>query len=259
MPDRNTDHPAQTSRDARSDACGRTVLSARRLIPIGVLALGLALFFVFDLDRYISLQALHDNRQALVTWVDEAGASAWLTYIGVYALATAFSLPAGAIMTILGGFLFGPVLGSILTIIGATLGATLLFLAARYAFADYLRAKAGPAVRRMEDGFRENAMCYLLSLRLIPVFPFWLVNLAPALLGVSLGAFVTATAIGIIPGTVVYALVGDGLGAVLDAGGQINMRIILEPRFLAPIIGLAALALLPVVYKKLRRTRGPHG
>ena len=137
--------------------------------------------------------------------------------------------------------------------LGATAGATVLFLAARYAFADYLRAKAGPAIRRMERGFNENALSYLLFLRLVPVFPFFLVNLAPAFLGVRLGTYVVATAIGIVPGTVVYALVGDGLGAVLDAGLRLDAGIIFQPRFLAPIVGLALLALLPIAYKKLRR------
>jgi uncharacterized membrane protein YdjX (TVP38/TMEM64 family) len=158
-------------------------------------------------------------------------------------------------MTIAGGFLFGPWLASALTVVGATLGAVALFLAARYAFADYLRAKAGPAVRRMEAGFNENAMSYMLFLRLVPVFPFWLVNLVPALLGVRFATYVVATFAGIIPGTVVFALVGDGLGAVLDAGGSLNLTIIFEPRFLAPIVGLALLTLLPVVVKRLRRAR----
>lgn len=259
MLDRSPHRPAEAHGEPEPDADGRTALSVRRLVPVAVLALGLTLFFVLDLNRFISLDALRDNRQALVDWVADAGVAGWLTYVGLYALATAFSLPVGAIVTIVGGFLFGPVLGAALTVVGATLGATLLFLAARHAFADYLRTKAGPALRRMERGFNENAMSYLLFLRLIPLFPFWLVNLAPAFLGVSLGTYVAATAIGIVPGTVVYALVGDGLGAVLDAGGAINLRIILEPRFLAPIIGLAILVLLPIAYKKLRRAHRPHG
>ena len=225
----------------------RASLPLGRLLPLAVLLLGLVLFFVLGLGRYVSLDTLRDNRNALVQWVADAGFTAWLAYAGIYALIAAFSIPAGALATIVGGFLFGPAIGAGLAIVGATAGATVLFLAARYAFADYLRAKAGPAIRRMERGFNENALSYLLFLRLIPVFPFFLVNLAPAFLGVRLGTYVVATAIGIVPGTVVYALVGDGLGAVLDAG------IIFQPRFLAPIVGLALLALLPIAYKKLRR------
>lgn len=231
----------------------RAALPLGRLLPLGLLLLGMALFFVFDLERYVSLDALRDNREALVGWVARAGIAAWLAYIGVYALIAAFSIPAGALATIVGGFLFGPALAAALVIVGATAGASVLFLAARYAFADYLRAKAGPAIRRMEQGFNENALSYLLFLRLVPVFPFFLVNLAPAFLGVRLGTFVIGTAVGIVPGTVVYALVGDGLGAVLDAGQHLDTGIIFQPRFIAPIIGLALLALLPVAYKKLRR------
>jgi uncharacterized membrane protein YdjX (TVP38/TMEM64 family) len=201
----------------------------------------------------LTVEALRSNRQALVDRVEGAGSMAWAVYVGVYALVIALSLPGGALMTVLGGFLFGPLIGSVLTVVGATSGATALFLAARHAFADYFRAKAGPAIRRMEAGFHENALSYLLFLRLVPVFPFWLVNLVPAMLGVRLGTYVLATAVGIVPGTVVYTLVGDGLGAVLETDRSIDLRIINEPRFLIPLVGLAILALVPVVYKKLRR------
>ncbi|MHA1109412.1 MAG: TVP38/TMEM64 family protein, partial [Alphaproteobacteria bacterium] len=161
-----------------------------RLIPIAVLAAGLAAFFIFDLGHYLSLESLGEHRSQLMEWVRDSGATAALAYVVVYAVVIAFSLPGGALMTIAGGFLLGPALGASLAAIGATAGATALFLAARYASADYLHAKAGPALHRMEDGFKENALNYLLVLRLIPLFPFWLVNLVPALLGVRLGTYV---------------------------------------------------------------------
>ncbi|MFQ5974287.1 MAG: TVP38/TMEM64 family protein, partial [Alphaproteobacteria bacterium] len=116
--------------------------------------------------------------------------------------------------------------------------------------------QAGPLAEKMEAGFRENALNYMLVLRLIPVFPFWLVNLAPAFLGVSVRVFVIGTFVGIIPGTFVYASVGNGLGAVFDAGGAPDLGIIFEPEILLPIIGLALLALLPVIYKKIQARRG---
>ena len=139
--------------------------------------------------------------------------------------------------------------------VGATIGATALFLAARYAFADLLRAKAGPAIRKMEDGFREDAFNYLLVLRLVPIFPFWLVNLVPAFLGVSLKVYVIATFIGIIPGGFVYALVGNGLGAIFDRGEVPDLLIIFQPQILAPILGLAVLAVIPVIYKKMKQRK----
>jgi len=226
-----------------------------RLIPVAVLFAGLIAFFVLDLDEYVSLSALKENRQLLADWVQQAGYLAFLAYMAVYAVATAFSLPAGAIITIAGGFLFGPWLGGALTVVGATLGATVLFLAARYAFADLLRERAGTAIRKMEDGFRENALSYMLFLRLIPVFPFFIVNLVPAFLGVKLGTYVIGTAVGIIPGSLVYASLGDGFSAIVEKGGEINLGLIFEPRFLFPIVGLGILALIPVVYKKLKGRR----
>ena len=230
----------------------KTVLSLAKLIPVVILIAGLVASFAFDLDRYLSLSALKENREALTGWVADTGLVAWLAYAGVYALVTAFSIPGGAVMTIASGFLFGPWLGGTLTVIGATIGATAIFLAARCALADFLRAKAGGAIRKMEDGFKENALSYLLFLRLIPVFPFWLVNLVPAFLSVPVGIYIFGTAVGIIPGTFVYALFGDGVGALLEAGQDVNLGIIFEPRFLLPIAGLAALVLLPVLYKKFK-------
>jgi uncharacterized membrane protein YdjX (TVP38/TMEM64 family) len=233
-------------------------ISFVRLLPIFLLIAGLTAFFVFDFDRYVSLASLKVNREALTEWVGQAGFWACLIYAGVYAAVTAFSIPAGAVMTITGGFLFGPVLGGSLTIMGATIGATGLFLAARYAFADILRKKAGASIQKMEQGFQENALSYLLFLRLIPVFPFFLVNLVPAFLGVRVGTYVIGTFLGIIPGSLVYASVGDGVGAVLEAGRDVNLGIIFEPRFLLPIVGLGILALLPILYKmvQVRRTPG---
>lgn len=233
----------------------KVALSPARLAPILVLVAGLAAFFALGLDDYLSLDALKANRQALAAWVSDAGALAYVAYAAVYAALIAFSVPAGALMTIAGGFLFGPWLGGALTVIAATVGATALFLAARYAFADLLRQRAGSAVRKMEAGFRENALSYMLFLRLIPAFPFVLVNLVPAFLGVRLGTYVLGTAIGIVPGTLVYASLGDGFSAIVEAGGDIDLGIIFEPRFLLPVLGLAVLALLPVFYRKLKRRR----
>ena len=224
-----------------------------RILLVVLFAAAIGAFFWFDLGQYLSLEALRTHRETLVDWVARNGAVAWLVFMLTYAVATLFSLPGGALLTIVGGFLFGPLLGTGLTVVGATLGAIGLFLSARYVFHDYLLRKVGPALKRMEAGFNENALSYMLFLRLVPAFPFFIVNLVPAFLGVKLGVYALSTFLGIIPGTLVYALVGDGVGAVLDAGGDLNLGIIFEPRFLAPILGLSALSLIPVIYKKLRR------
>ena len=188
-------------------------------------------------------------------WVESQGAVAWLVYAAIYMAAVAFSVPGGAILTIAGGFMFGPYVSTGVVVVGATCGATILFLAARYAFADYLRQKTGGAMRRMEAGFNENPVSYMLILRLVPLFPFWLVNLVPAFLGVKIKIYFLSTLFGIIPGTFVYSLVGDGAGAVLDAGGDLDLGIIFEPRILAPIVGLAVLACIPIVYKRFQARR----
>ena len=226
--------------------------SAGRVVPLVLLAVGLAAFFVFDLNQYVSLDALKTHRETLQSWVVNYGVLTAAIFMLVYALAVAFSVPGAVFITIAGGFMFGPYLGTVYVVVGATIGAVGVFLAAKYALGDVLRARAGPAIKRMEAGFRENEMSYLLILRLVPLFPFWLVNLVPAFLGVSLRTYTIGTLLGIIPGAFVYALVGDGAGAVLDAGGDLNLGIIFEPRFLAPIIGLAVLACIPIVYKKIR-------
>ncbi len=230
-----------------------------RIILVAALLAGFGAFFWFDLGTYISLDSLRSNREALSAFVEENGFWAALLFGAIYAVVVAFSLPGGAVMTITGGFLFGWLGGGLIVVVGATIGATALFLIARTAIGGFLEAKAGPFVRKMEDGFRKNALSYLLVLRLIPLFPFWLVNLVPALLGVSTTTYVFATFFGIIPGTFVYASVGNGLGALFDAGNDPDLGIIFEPQFFAPLVGLAVLAILPVLYKKYqgRRKQAP--
>ena len=182
--------------------------------------------------------------------VAENGVLAVIGFGLIYAVVVAFSLPGGAIMTLTAGFLFGTIGGGLIVVVGATLGATGLFLIARTALGDVLRAKAGPFLARMEEGFRENALSYLLVLRLIPLFPFWLVNLVPAFLGVSTTHYVIGTFFGIIPGTFVFASVGNGLGALLDAGEDPNLGVIFQPEVLGSLVALALLSLLPVLYKR---------
>ena len=226
----------------------------RRLWPLLVLALALALFFAFRLDRYLSFDALAANRQRLLAWRE---AHYWLTalgFVGSYIAVAALSVPGATVMTLTGGFLFEWLVGGLLSILGATVGATLVFLAARTVLAEPLKARAGPWLGRMQHGFAQNALSYLLVLRLVPLFPFVVVNLVPAFLGVRLSTFVLATFFGIMPGGFVYAAVGSGLGAVLDAGGRPDFGIIFRPQILLPILGLAVLALLPVVYKRLQRS-----
>ena len=224
----------------------------KRLAPLGVLLLAVALVFAFDLHGYLNFETLRQHREELKEFVGRQAVLAPLLFMAIYAAVVALSVPGGALLTIAGGFLFGTLPATLYVVVAATLGATILFLIAKTALGDPLRARAGPWLRRMEAGFAENALSYLLVLRLIPIFPFWLVNLVPAFLGVGLGTYMFGTFFGIIPGSFVYASVGNGLGAVFDAGETPDLGIIFEPAILIPIVGLAALALVPVAHRKFK-------
>lgn len=227
-------------------------LTVKRLIPVLVLIAGFVVFFALGLNRYVSFETLREHRQTLLDWVESSGALAVLTYMGVYTAAIAFSVPGGAVLSITGGFLFGAIWGMLYIVISATIGATAVFLIAKTSLGDPLRARAGPWRHRMEAGFRKNALNYLLVLRLVPLFPFFVVNLVPAFLGVSLPTYVLGTFVGIIPGSFVYASVGAGIGSIFDAGKQFTPGDVITPQVLAALIGLAVLALLPVVYKTIK-------
>jgi uncharacterized membrane protein YdjX (TVP38/TMEM64 family) len=231
-------------------------ISFKRLVPLAVLIGGVVLFYALGLDSYVSFETLRKNRMFLVATVEENVILAGLMYVAVYVLVVAFSLPGGALMTITGGFLFGSAWGTVLVVISATIGATILFIIAKSALGDPLRAKAGPWMQRMESGFRENALNYLLVLRLIPLFPFFVVNLVPAFLGVSLRIYVLGTLVGIIPGSFVYATVGAGLGSIFDSGEEFSLKGILTPEIVTALVGLAILAIVPVIYKKFRARGG---
>ena len=245
--------PQPTNSPAKPTSGGARWLG--RLWPVAVLAAGAALFFALRLDRYLSFAALKEHRQALLDLVRDHAASMAAGYALLYALCVAFSLPVAAVLTITAGFLFGQLLGIAIVVTGATAGAIAVFLAARTALGDALRRRAGPWLVRMQDGFNENALSYLLVLRLVPLFPFAVVNLVPAFLGMKLRDYAIATFIGIIPGSFVYTAVGAGLGSVFDQGREFTAAGLLTPQVLVALGGLACLALVPVVYKKLKRRR----
>jgi len=232
---------------------GRTGL--KRLVPLAVLIIGLAAFFAFDLDRFVTLEALRENRAVLGDFVDRHGVLAALAFIATYAVVVAFSLPIATLLSILGGFFFGTAIGTFCVVVGATAGAAVLFLIARSTLGAFLHERAGPALKKMEAGFQQNEFSYLLILRLIPLFPFFVVNIVPALLGVSLRNYVLATALGIIPGAFVYVGVGAGTGSVIDSGEVPGLDVFLRADVLLPMVGLAVLALLPIAYKYVQRRR----
>ncbi|WP_281016234.1 MULTISPECIES: TVP38/TMEM64 family protein [unclassified Minwuia] len=247
------DNDQKTGEDVPEAASTSGKSVVRRFLPLAIIVLATGLFLALDLHRFISFDTLRDNRDTLQAFVDENAVVAVLIYMAIYMVAVALSLPGGLVLTVTGGFLFGNVFGTLWAVIGATVGATGIFLAARTALGDSLRKKAGPALKRMEDGFRKDAFNYLLFLRLVPLFPFFVVNLVPAFLGVPTHTFVIATLIGIIPGTFVFAQVGRGLDSVLATGGEPDFTTVLTTDVVIALVALAVLSILPVVVKRLRR------
>ncbi len=222
-----------------------------RFLPIAALAVGavLAYFLVGDT---LSLETVSENREALVGWRDRNLMTASLAFVAIYVVAVAFSVPGAIWLTIAGGFLFGTVLAAGLTVISATAGATLIFLAARSSLGAVLHERAGPWLKRVDAEVARGEISFLLVMRLIPVIPFFIANLAPALVNVRLGNFIWTTFVGIAPATAVISSIGAGLGEVLDQGGEPDIGVIFAPHILLPLLGLAALAALPVILRKLR-------
>jgi uncharacterized membrane protein YdjX (TVP38/TMEM64 family) len=217
-----------------------------------ILGAGLVAFFALGLNKYLTLDLLKENREALKVWVHDHKTQAVLLFIVAYIVVAAFSLPLGALLSVAGGFLFGSVFGAAWIVIGATIGSTILFLVAKTALGEPLRLRFASQIKRMEEGFQANAFSYLLLLRLVPLFPFWLVNLAPAFLGVSVATFVVTTFIGIIPGSFVFASIGNGLNALFEAGEEPDLSLVAllsRPDFYIPIAGLAVLSLIPIAYR----------
>ena len=232
-----------------------------RYLPVAVIVAGLALAYALELHLYLSLDVFLDSRERLRDFVANHIVLASLGFVTLYALLVAFAFPAASVVTIAGGFLFGWLLGGTLTVIGATIGATALFLAARHAFGDVLRRRAGGAIRRFAEGFRDDAFAYLLVLRLTPILPFLAVNVAPAFFEVSLRTYVVTTFLGIIPGAMVYAFLGSGLNQTLAnvGSGDVDIADLVTMEMTIGLAGLAALAILGLVLKKtfFRRRTAP--
>jgi uncharacterized membrane protein YdjX (TVP38/TMEM64 family) len=222
-----------------------------RFAPLAVIAV-VAAVGAFALRDYLSFDALRDNREALIAFRDGNFALTVLGFMVAYVLIVTFSLPGASIATLTGGFLFGTGLGAAINVTAATIGATAIFMAARLGLGDRLKARMDASegmVARIKKGLDENQWSMLFFIRLVPAVPFFVANLIPAFLGVSLQRFVISTFLGIIPGSLVYSSVGAGLGEVFARNETPNLGIIFEPHILLPILGLCALSLLPVVIK----------
>lgn len=230
----------------------------RRFAPLAVICAALALGYAMGWQRFFTFNYLAQSQSMLLAFVDDHPVLSRAGFFMAYALAVAVSFPAASILTIFGGFLFGWMVGGTLVALAATLGACGLFLAARSAFGNSLRDRVGGAAKAMSEGFEKDAFNYLLFLRLAPIFPFFVINIVPALFKVPLKTFATATFLGILPGTFAYAFLGQGLGSALDAatraGTVLNVKDLITPQLLTAFIVLALAALLPIIIKRLRKT-----
>lgn len=239
-------HMTDTPRPGRS----------RHLPLIAILAVAVVGFFT--LRDYLSFDTLRDNREWLLAFRDSNYALLAAGFVGVYVLIVAFSLPGAAVASVTGGFLFGLWSGTAFNVIAATIGATAIFLAARAGLGQTLAARmeaSDGTMKKLQSGLRENEISVLFLLRLVPAVPFFVANLLPALVGVKLRNFLWTTALGIIPGALVFTSIGVGLGEVFDRGENPDLSLLWAPHVIGPILGLAALSALPIVIKALRANK----
>ena len=253
---------AMNGQDTKS--AGNQKRLIKRAWPLLLVAVVLFFGWLNNLHELFSLSSLIQNRVALGQMVANNFVFAVLAYIALYIVLVGMSFPGASFITIAGGLCFGGLLGGFLTVIGATLGATVIFLIARSSFGDVLEKRAGPFVSKMLEGFKEDQFLYLLSLRFTPVFPFWVVNIVPALLNMKVLPYAAATFLGIIPGTLAYAYIGSGLDSIIvaqqranpgcaaDGSCKIDLSALITGELLFAMAALGVVSLAPILIKKLR-------
>jgi uncharacterized membrane protein YdjX (TVP38/TMEM64 family) len=261
---------AGMAQSRRATQGGRAL--ARRWGPLVLLVAVAGLVYATGAYEYLSLAAIAEHRDNLQSVVAEHRLAALAGYGLVYMATVALSIPGAVLLTVLGGFLFGWLVAGLLVVVAATAGATIVFLVARTSLGEVLARRAGPRLNALAKGFRDDAFSYLLFLRLVPAFPFWLVNLAPALLNVPLATFVAATLVGIVPGTFAFAFLGSGLDSIIAeqkatyetcvAAGRSDCEMtfeagaLLTPELIVAFVALGLVALIPVVVRRVRARRG---
>ena len=261
--------------DVQSGDETTTISPLKRFLPLIVLAALAGLIISQGWHKYLSLEEIARNHETLTEYINANLILSLLAYMALYIIVVALSLPGGAPLTLAGGLLFGWQIGGPTTVVAATIGATILFLIAKTALGETLAARAGPWLAKLRDGFKENALSYLLFLRLVPAFPFWLVNLAPAALGVPLKTYLLGTFFGIIPGTMAFSFVGAGLGSVITAQKQsysdclarqagdasldckftLDTGALITNELLLAFAAVGVVALIPVLIKKFSEKR----
>jgi uncharacterized membrane protein YdjX (TVP38/TMEM64 family) len=229
----------------------------KRFLPLLVIIAGLALGYAFGLQNYFSLTFLSEQREYLQNFAANNYVLSIVGFFAIYTLAVSFSFPAASVLSIFAGFLFGWFVGGLIVVCGATLGATILFWAAKSSFGGSLRAKLGGSAASFAEGFAKDAFGYLLVLRIAPIFPFFLINIAPALFNVKTRDYVLATFLGIIPGTFAYTWLGEGVGSILDVakanGTTPSVRDLVTPEITVAFAAIAVVAAIPLIIKRFRK------
>lgn len=228
-----------------------------RHVPLAMILI-VAVTGYLTLRDYITFDTLRDNREALLAFRDTHYGLLALGFVGIYVVIVAFSLPGAAVASVTGGFLFGLTLGTVFNVLAASLGAMAIFLAARWGLGQTLSARIETSegtLKRLKAGLHDNEMSVLFLMRLVPAVPFFVANLLPALVGVKFVNFALTTVLGIIPGAIVFTWIGVGLGEVFDRGGSPDLSLLWEPQIIGPILGLCALAALPMILKTIRGKR----
>ncbi len=224
----------------------------RKFLLPAILVTGLVLFFASGAHRYLSFEALAGSYSDIKQFVADRWIVSLCLYFALYFAAVALSLPIASLLTLSGGAILGWTAAPII-LVAATLGAFVVFFAARNLLHDWLKAKAGPFMAKLELGFQQNGFFYLLALRLIPAAPFWVVNIVPACVGMSASSFIIATFFGIAPGSLIYVWVAQGFDHVLSRGEVPNLSLLTEPQVILPLGALGVMALLPVLIKKFKK------
>ncbi|MET3663691.1 TVP38/TMEM64 family protein [Caulobacter sp. 1776] len=234
----------------------RALTLLRRFGPLAAIVILFAAAFASGLAGHISLEQLRERGGELQAFAHERPLLCVAIYLAIYIGSVAVSLPGALILSLTGGFLFGPIGGGFAAVTGASAGSTVIYLVFRTAFGDILRRKPGAFLARVEEGFKGDAFNYLLTLRLIPAFPLLIVNVAAGLMNIPIRTFVLASVLGMIPSSFVYAGIGAGLGHIFAQGGPVTLETLFSPRIYLPIIGMGVLAFLPPLWRHWRKGRG---
>lgn len=233
----------------------RSLKLLRRFGPLAVLAALLVWALASGVAEHLSLDELRTRSVDLQAFTREHPTLSVEIYILLYIATVSVSLPGALILSLSGGFLFGPLWGGMAAVTGATSGSTVVYLVCRSAFGDFLRRNPGAMLARVEAGFKQNAFSYLLTLRLIPAFPLLLVNVASGAMNIPVRTFLLASFLGMVPSSFVYAGIGSGLGHVFARGDKVDLSVVFEPQVLLPILGMGLLSLLPPLWRYWRRGR----